>query len=201
MRPNRKQFLVNPLFKRAYAAWQKAKQRCCDPRNNRFSLYGGRGIKICDQWVTSFDQFLLDMGLPPSSVHTIGRIDSDGNYEPKNCRWETKDEQAVNRRNNRIIEINGIRRNLAEWGRVSGLGMKLIWSRLSQGVKGASLLLPSKGYRYRPPIIDEGETITQISKKTGIDKGTLRFRYSKGMRGEALRAPLHQGKRVKRHAN
>ncbi len=74
------------------------KQRCYNSRYAEFYLYGGRGIKICDDWRDDFASFIRDMGPLPSPLHEIDRIDTDGNYEPSNCRWATPNLNAVNRR-------------------------------------------------------------------------------------------------------
>jgi len=68
------------------------KQRCLNPKTNRWMSYGGRGITICDRWLT-FDNFLADMGEKPPG-YSIDRINNDGNYEPGNCRWASKEVQA-----------------------------------------------------------------------------------------------------------
>jgi hypothetical protein len=74
------------------------KARCLSPKWPRFKDYGGRGIKICDRWCDSFEDFLADMGPRPSPQHSIHRINNDGNYEPTNSRWATSGEQASNKR-------------------------------------------------------------------------------------------------------
>lgn len=81
-----------------YIVWCRMKGRCSNPKVAAFPWYGGRGIKVCDRWVNSFQAFLSDMGDRPSPAHSIDRIDSDGDYEPTNCQWSTRDVQLQNRR-------------------------------------------------------------------------------------------------------
>lgn len=80
-----------------YYSWKNMKYRCNNPNANRWKSYGGRGIKVCDEWSNSFATFLKDMGPRPSPRHSLDRIDVNGMYEPSNCKWSTHKEQNNNR--------------------------------------------------------------------------------------------------------
>ncbi|WP_157903231.1 hypothetical protein [Cupriavidus malaysiensis] len=80
-----------------YRSWRAMLARCSDPTHEQFKDYGGRGIKVAEAWKTSFQAFLADMGERPPDK-TLDRIESNGNYEPGNCRWATRTEQNRNKR-------------------------------------------------------------------------------------------------------
>ena len=81
-----------------YRAWRSMKTRCLVPTSRSYPGYGGRGIKVCQRWVESFDAFLADVGSRPSADLSLDRIDNDGDYEPGNVRWATRSQQQRNKR-------------------------------------------------------------------------------------------------------
>jgi hypothetical protein len=92
------------------------RDRCKSPANyHSYHNYGGRGIKVCERWEASFDDFMEDMGPRPTPDHQLDRIDNEGDYEPGNCRWVTRKVNNNNRSTNRRITYKGVTKNLKEW--------------------------------------------------------------------------------------
>lgn len=81
---------------RTYRSWEAMKQRCTNRKHTAWQRYGGRGIKVCDAWLNSFEAFLADMGERPPGMSLDRHPDPDGNYEPSNCRWATREQQRAN---------------------------------------------------------------------------------------------------------
>lgn len=131
----------------AYEAWGSMKSRCLNAKHAAFARYGGRGIRICERW-KSFENFLADMGEPPTKKHTLDRENNNGDYEPSNCRWATWKQQQQNRRNNRIIEFNGERRCAADWADKTGLSRYVIYWRIRQGMPPAEIFGPLLRVRH-----------------------------------------------------
>jgi hypothetical protein len=103
-----------------YGVWSTMKSRCYNPNCAEYPNYGGRGIRVCERWKSSFVNFLADMGERPSKKYSIDRKNNDGNYDPNNCKWATRKEQGRNQRSNRYLEIHGRRMILSDWAREFG---------------------------------------------------------------------------------
>lgn len=88
-----------------YTIWGHMKQRCSNKANPRWCDYGGRGITVCERWRDSFENFLTDMGARPSLNHSLDRVNNDGPYSPENCRWATRKEQAINKREDYWLRV------------------------------------------------------------------------------------------------
>ena len=115
---------------RTYNAWQNLRDRCNNPNNIGYSGYGGRGIKVCQEWDSSFEAFLRDMGVCPPKL-TIDRIDNNKGYEPGNCRWVTMKENN----NNRRVRIDAVRfegKSINEWAEILGEKTDTIKHRLAK---------------------------------------------------------------------
>jgi len=105
-------------------------ERCHNPKATKYAAYGGRGIHVCERW-KSFVLFYADMGSPPTADHQLDRIDNNGDYSPQNCRWATRIQQARNRRNNHLLEFNGLRLTISEWSERTGISYENIKNRVN----------------------------------------------------------------------
>ena len=119
---------------RLYRIWDSIKQRCYRKTAINYYLYGGRGVKVCEEWLNSFESF-RDWAFANgySEQLTIDRIDVNGNYEPTNCRWSSHKEQANNRRNNALITYNNETHTMTEWGERLNIDPYNIYNRLQDG--------------------------------------------------------------------
>lgn len=120
---------IHPL----YHIWKNIIDRIENPKNVSWHNYGGRGIKVCDRWRNSFQNFIDDMGERPSLGHSVDRIDNNGDYAPENCRWATMREQHNNTRKNVYAEIDGVSKTMAQWCRFYNINYATAHSRIKKG--------------------------------------------------------------------
>lgn len=130
-----------------YHIWQYIIQRCTNPKNTGYRRYGGRGIKVCDRWLESFENFLADVGERPSPKHSLDRIDNDKGYESGNCRWATRYQQHRNRATNRFVEVGGRRMCVADLQYLCGTNGSAIIALLKRGVTADEIV-----ERYRAEV-------------------------------------------------
>ena len=159
-----------------YSAWSDIKTRCHNSNRPEYPRYGGRGIKVCDRWLESFDVFLADMGPRLSNQHSIDRINNNGNYEPGNCRWATNKEQVRNRRNTVKITIDGNCKSLAEWCEEYNCSLAAARYRRKKGLTGEAIFLSQVKTISFNGIVD---TFSGWSKRTGIKPNTISMRVNK----------------------
>ena len=116
-----------------HRAWVHMRQRCSNPNKKEWPHYGGRGIRVCERWNKSFVAFLSDMGRRPSPNHSVDRINVNGNYEPGNVRWATKQQQIENTRVVRMVTINGCTKSISAWERENRLPRGTVRRREQSG--------------------------------------------------------------------
>lgn len=132
-----------------YVAWCKVKERCMTPGCKSYDRYGGRGIKMCDRWLHSFEMFLADMGKRPSSKHSVERVDNDGNYEPSNCIWGTPHQQARNRRSTVYVNVDGAKVSVAEAAELYGIPpLRIYRDVFRHGVSHEDAIARIREYHY-----------------------------------------------------
>lgn len=123
---------VHGMYKtRQFSIWHSMKQRCLNPNKSSYKYYGGRGINVCDKWLT-FEGFWEDMQLDYSDELTIDRIDVNGNYEPSNCRWATNEEQASNKSTNIILTIDGLTKTFKQHCKSHGINYSTAINRVAR---------------------------------------------------------------------
>lgn len=113
-----------------YKIWTGIKNRCTNINSKDYKSYGGRGIKVCDRWLNSFENFLEDMGERENLYLSIDRIDTNGDYEPSNCKWATIKEQSRNKRNSIILTYKGETKDITTWCEELGLNYNTVKGRL-----------------------------------------------------------------------
>lgn len=126
-----------------YGVLNSMKQRCSNPKDKAYKNYGGRGIKVCDEWKNNSRTF-FDWALKNGYVKGkwIDRINNDGNYEPNNCRWVYPSEQQNNKRTNHYLEINGIKKSLSQWAKEKNINRATLERRIELGWNTNDLFKP-----------------------------------------------------------
>ncbi len=134
---------------REHYLWKGLRQRCLNPKAGNYYRYGGRGIKVCQEWddFTNFYKWCQESGYKHGL--TLDRIDNDGDYSPSNCRWVDKTVQANNKSNNKKVQYKGKIVSLMELERITGIDHRTIGYRLTRGwtVEQAATIIPKYGNR------------------------------------------------------
>ena len=168
-----------------YGKWSGMLDRCENPNCKDYPRYGGRGIKVCERWHI-FENFYADVSVLPhfnEAGYSLDRIDVNGNYCPENVRWATAKEQNRNRRNNTIVEYNGVQMCLKEAAEKSGISYQTLVSRYRVGKRGDDLFATSSNIvEYNGVQM----TLPEAAEKSGINYNTLKSRYRTGKRGDDL---------------
>lgn len=150
----------NPNFKhglkntRLFSIWTNMKSRCYNKKSTNYNRYGGRGIKVCDEWRNDFKSF-YDWAMSNGYEEhlTIDRIDNDGNYEPSNCRWATVKEQSLNTIKNRLVTIRGETKPLSLWCEYYSINYKTVRDRLKRGWNYEDALQSPVQTKFRKKVV------------------------------------------------
>ena len=189
-----------------YGSYRSMMDRCENPNANNYKLYGGRGIKVCDEWhdIERFEEWVKENNYEPGL--SIDRIDVNGNYEPSNCRWVTMKEQANNRRNTIYVTIDGVTKTISEWAEFSGISRSTLNSRYTDGVRGVYLLhkvedttfkIGHNRYKdeghYEDMRIKQGNNDVEMWELDGEKHSISEWAKIKGISEKTLRTRKHNG--------
>jgi hypothetical protein len=160
------------------------KDRCCNPRSQRYDRYGARGISVCERWLASFDAFFADLGARPTPEHSLERVNNNGNYEPSNVVWAVRELQNNNKSTNKVLDFKGESLTVTQWARKTGIEQRTLYARLDAGWSIESALTTktelrtwrsSPGFRYTDEqkesvvqLVASGMTITDAVKSCGM---------------------------------
>lgn len=156
-------------YTRTYGVWNGMLNRCRNPKTSMWRHYGGRGIKVCDRWLT-FENFLADMGEKPVGK-SLDRINNNGNYEPGNVKWATPVEQHNNTRTNRLLTALGKTQTVTQWAREIGVEKSVLFNRLGMGWTAEDAITRPIAHK-RPPraVKSVSSTVNATGSETAILK-------------------------------
>lgn len=176
--------------KRLYGIWTDMHRRCVDPRLRCYPRYGGRGIKVCDEWseYVTFERWARSSGYCRDL--TIDRIDNDGNYEPTNCRWATRKQQSRNTSSNRKIVVDGKSVTIAEAAEVAGVRDITFRGRLRRGLSIEQASKPVKARRYGIVIDGVYRSYASLAKESGLPQKLISNRVSAGWPVDRILDPM-----------
>lgn len=176
---------------RLYRIWSNMKDRCSNPKNKYYNRYGGRGIKVCAEWIDNFyifEEWAYSNGY--REYLTIDRIDNNGDYSPKNCRWSTQSAQMRNTSKSVFLTIDGDKRNINEWAELTGLSVETIRRRYFKGDTGADLIRPCHSVIHSAAPLYEVNGMVKSAKEwaqdIGISVSGFNARWRSGKRGAEL---------------
>jgi hypothetical protein len=167
-----------------YKAWDAMRSRCNNQNDISYKDYGGRGIKVCERWDSSFENFLADIGFAPTKNHSIDRIDVNGNYEPENLRWATRKEQENNKRKTIYITYDNQSLTISSWSDKIGIDYIVLWNRYKDGWSPEEILTRPVSYSHRKStykqvtINGETHTIQEWADIVGVSYHTMKRRIN-----------------------
>jgi hypothetical protein len=174
-----------------YKSWLSMKRR------QYVEPYLSKGIKVCDEWVNNYPQFLQDMGRKPSPDYTIDRINNSEGYYPTNCRWSDKTTQQRNQEQSKWVSVNGEMKHIMELSEEYGIHYNTLRERWNDGIRDEKIL-HKREKRRMICINEEIKSIEEWSVLSGVSRGTILNRIRKGLEGEEL-IVRRKGGRPRKH--
>lgn len=175
---------------RLYGIWTNMKTRCYNPNSERYNTYGGRGITVCNEWLSDFTNFYnwsIENGY--TDELSIDRINADGDYEPNNCRWITMKEQGFNKTTSHFVTICGVTKNIQQWENETGINHETLVQRIELGWDEKDLLKPVRT-AIQIECNEQTYTFEELANETGLSLNTLYDRYFKmNLRNDDLIKP------------
>ena len=162
-----------------YRSWKGMMARCYNEGHMHFPSYGGRGIAVCDRW-HDFDCFVADMGDRPEGC-SLDRINNDMGYSPENCQWSTAKEQANNRRNNTLLEVNGVEKTVSQWAEDLGTSASTIAGRINMGWSVEDAVTVPVNRNKELTFGGTTLNLSEWAKETGIAYTTIVSRFNRGL--------------------
>lgn len=171
---------------RLYTLWKGMKARCYNFNHASYKNYGGRGIKVCEEWrnnYLTFRDFFLNLGYDetlPTGQQTIERIDTNKNYEPSNCILISRAQQNLNKRNNHVVTYRGVTKTVTEFSNALGLDVETVLNRINNygySIEEA-LEIPVRKcpHKNAPKYEVDGESLTmrEWAEKFGMTRSQLK---------------------------
>lgn len=173
----------NETKTRLYGIWAGMKQRCFNEKDHCYQNYGARGITVCDEWkndYVAFSMWAKQNGY--TDELSIDRIDTNGNYEPSNCRWATAKTQARNKRNSIYLTYNGETKHITEWAEATGQSLCTLYCRKTTRGWSDAEVIEGRQYRKEIHLIVDGvdRTLSEWARITGQRREKLYTRHRRG---------------------
>lgn len=181
---------ITKLYKAEFRAWWDMKDRCSNPDNKFYHRYGGRGIRVSKRWSHSFREFLIDMGPRLSAKHSLDRINNNGHYRKKNCRWATSTQQNQNYARNKLYAFQGETLCVTEWARRFNLEPACVYTRLKRGwsIEEALTFQPwglRKGSTRMATINGKTQSLRRWAAEIGVRPDLVYERIERGWSAES----------------
>lgn len=187
-----------------YSTWASIKTRTTNPNSHSFKNYGAKGVRMCDEWSTNFFKFVEDLGMRPTPEHTLDRFpDRDGDYEPGNVRWATRQEQAENRGVNRFVNLDGEAVSLSEFARRKCVNYYTLRNRIDRLKETPEqAVVGIRAFHGRPricscegcsrPVFSRGMCNPCYQKSKRKPKGPLSSNNTSGFKGVSFHKPTQK---------